>query len=101
MLFSGNKLFISEHNFFLGVFHQEASREILNQYISKQTENGKIVFKCTMCDKTNNRKHHLLNHVESVHFPNLFHYSCYYCEKEYKTRQKLDDHIRIIHNGIL
>ena len=84
---------------FLGLFQQETGREILNQYIAKQTEDGKIVFKCTMCEKTNNRKHHIINHVESVHFPNLFRYSCHYCEKEYKTKNSLDVHLSTVHRG--
>ena len=90
---------MSEGNFISRIVSARDRSRDTESYIAKQTEDGKIVFKCTMCEKTNNRKHHIINHVESVHFPNLFRYSCHYCEKEYKTKNSLDVHLSTVHRG--
>ena len=65
----------------------------MNEYVVKDLEEGRTVFKCTICQKSNFRKHHLINHVESVHFPEMFSYSCMYCGKDYKTQNSLNVHI--------
>ena len=42
-------------------------------------------------------KSNIVNHVESIHFPNLFIYTCQYCGKEYRTKNSLNVHISVNH----
>ena len=69
----------------------------MNEYVSKLIDSGKTVFQCKVCGKTNLRKHHIVNHVEAVHFPHMFKYSCHYCGKEYKSKNSLDVHVSTSH----
>ena len=78
---------------FVGV----GDRQILNEYVVKDLDGGRTVFKCTICHKSTFRKHHIVNHVESVHFPEMFRYSCIYCGKDYKTKNSLDVHVSTSH----
>ena len=69
----------------------------MNNYIVKETLGGRNIFKCTVCAKTNSLKANIVNHVESVHFPNVFIYTCKYCGKEYNAKNSLNVHISTIH----
>ena len=48
-------------------------RGVLVQYI-KRTEDNKS--ECTLCGQSNALRSNVLNHVESVHFPGSFLYTC-------------------------
>ena len=75
----------------------EPDRRVLYEYIKKEVINGKSVSVCTMCGKSNSQKHNIVNHVESVHFPNMFTYSCKYCGKTYNAKNSLHVHISTSH----
>ena len=64
----------------------EPDRSILHGHIKKEIINGKSVSVCTICGKSNSQKWNIMNHVESVHFPNMFTYSCKYCGKTCNAR---------------
>merc|ERR1712096_555603 len=49
------------------------NRNVLNQYIKKSANDlGQSVFECSLCGQKNSQRVAVLNHVESVHFPNSF-----------------------------
>ena len=52
-----------------------------------------LLFKCEICGKMGSRKAHVLNHVESTHFPYTFDYSCDICKKKMKTKKSLENHV--------
>ena len=59
-----------------------------------------IMFKCTLCGKTNAQKNNMLNHVEGIHFPKSFIYSCQYCDKTVKTKNALYQHVFNFHKHL-
>eukprot|EP00091_Calanus_sinicus_P003585 TRINITY_DN13755_c0_g1_i1.p2 TRINITY_DN13755_c0_g1~~TRINITY_DN13755_c0_g1_i1.p2 ORF type:complete len:113 (-),score=23.96 TRINITY_DN13755_c0_g1_i1:20-358(-) len=75
----------------------EPDRSILHEYIKKEIRNGKSVSVCTMCGKSNSQKWNIMNHVESVHFPNMFTYSCKYCGKTFNAKNSLYVHMSTSH----
>lgn len=75
----------------------EPDRSILHEYIKKEIINGRSISVCTMCGKSNSQKQNLLNHVESVHFPNMFTYNCKYCGKTYNAKNSLYVHMSTSH----
>ena len=84
--------------YFLGLSQPSADRSILNSYIVKECLEGKFVYKCTMCGKSSSVKPNIVNHVESVHFPNVFIYTCKYCGKMFPRSANLTRHLRT-HTG--
>ena len=46
----------------------------------EDTQGGGRVYCCTLCPKQGQLKHHILGHIENMHFPGCFVYSC----QEYK-----------------
>ena len=51
----------------------------LDEHIAKvpsETCPGKQVYICLLCQKSHNQRSHAQNHVESIHFPNKFVYTC-------------------------
>ena len=66
----------------------------LNAFIIWEESRGK--FKCAICGKLFSRKEHLWCHLESIHFPNSFLYSCDMCHKSFNTKNKLYKH-KIVH----
>ena len=76
---------------------KESDRSILHQYIKKENGSGRTLFVCSLCGKSNAQKSNLMNHVESVHFPNLFTYSCKYCGKVYNAKNSLNVHMSTSH----
>jgi len=75
----------------------EPDRSILHEYIKKELINGRSLCVCTMCGKSNSQKQNLMNHVESVHFPNMFTYNCKYCGKTYNAKNSLYVHMSTSH----
>ena len=72
-------------------------RSMLHEYVKKEIMNGKALFICSMCGKSNTQKINIVNHVESVHFPNMFTYSCKYCGKTFNAKNSLYVHISTNH----
>ena len=82
---------------FLGLNPPEPDRTILNDYIVKECREGRTIFKCTLCSNANSKKQTMVNHVESVHFPGTFLYTCKYCGKEYNAKNSLNVHVSTSH----
>jgi len=75
-----------------------AARKVFDQHMEKSTSpNGRPCYKCTLCGKENSHLNNLRNHIESVHFPGHFSYSCHHCEKTFKTKNVLCSHISHMH----
>jgi len=93
-----------EHNITMQEGHHgkgsEPDRSILHEYIKKEVIDGRPVSVCTMCGKSNNQKQNLMNHVESVHFPNMFTYTCKYCGKIYNAKNSLYVHMSTSHRDL-
>ena len=96
MLFSCSKIISLIFNY-IAWSGSEPDRSILHEYIKKEIINGKSVSVCTMCGKSNSQKWNIINHVESVHFPNMFTYSCKYCGKTYNAKNSLYVHMSTSH----
>ena len=76
--------------------------EDLWQYVGKNTdpEHSSKPFYCKLCNNfTGTRRGLTRNHVESIHFPGLFLYSCSLCTKTFKGRNALGVHMSTVHNN--
>ena len=94
---SSNPLIYDIHlSFSLGF---EPDRRMLNEYVKKEVINGRSVSVCTMCGKSNASRPNIVNHIESVHFPNTFTYTCKYCGKTFNAKNSLYVHISTGHRG--
>ena len=72
--------------------------QILTQYLVKETIGGLTVYKCQICGHSSaNNKSNVINHIESLHFPNLFTYPCKFCGEEKKTKKSLIRHVSNYH----
>merc|ERR1719354_336496 len=58
----------------------------------EDTQGGGRVYCCTLCPKQGQLKHHILGHIENMHFPGCFVYSCQICGMQLSTRNKLYKH---------
>ena len=67
--------------------------KLLYEYIVRHPEAGPKAHKCTICGKIGNDRGNLRKHVESLHFPGSFRYSCKYCQDEFDTKTKLNNHV--------
>merc|ERR1712150_420957 len=65
-------------------------RSILLKYIQQGQEG---LYACSMCGKSNAQKNNMMIHVESVHFPGMFVYSCKFCPKTLNTKKALYGHV--------
>ena len=65
------------------------SRDVLHEYIRK-CENK---FMCFLCEFSSTNRVHVLNHVESVHFPGSYKYQCDYCPKVLNTKNAKNVHM--------
>lgn len=54
-------------------------------------------FACTLCRRDFTRRDHVINHLESVHFPNSYEYNCMFCGMHFNTRNKLYKHTYKLH----
>jgi len=67
------------------------SPDELLQFVSKSEEDNK--FLCSFCGKFKAvRKGLVRNHIESIHFPGVFTYSCEICKKDFLGRNALAVH---------
>jgi len=63
----------------------------LLQFVRKDPTDSK--FYCTLCSKFSHQtRANTRNHVESKHFPNMFHYQCDQCEMSFNTKSNLAMH---------
>ena len=67
-------------------------RNILLKYVIQNSVGACASFQCTLCGKTNGQKNNIMNHVESIHFPDSFTYPCHLCDKIVKTKSALNLH---------
>ncbi|XP_023331615.1 transcription factor GAGA isoform X6 [Eurytemora carolleeae] len=71
-------------------------RKLLLNYLQRTN----VGFSCTICGKQNSQRGNSMNHVESVHFPNLFEYECYVCGKKANNYNSLQVHISTNHRNL-
>ena len=72
----------------------------VSSYIVKDTStssDGKTVHRCILCGKTGRDRSNLRKHVESVHFPSSFQFSCQYCGKVFHAKNSLYNHTSTHH----
>jgi len=76
----------------------DASKGTLSLYdYIVPSQNGSKPFKCSICEKESNDKGNLRKHVENIHFPGTFSYTCKYCNETLSTRNLLNVHISKFH----
>ena len=73
----------------------------LYDYIVSHLEAGQKAFKCTICGKVSAHKTNLRKHVENIHFPGLFTYTCKYCPETFPTKNLLNHHVTNSHRSNL
>jgi len=71
----------------------------LYDYIVSHLEDGQKAFKCTLCGKVSAHKTNLRKHVENIHFPGLFIYTCKYCPQTFPTKNLLNHHVTNSHRS--
>ena len=71
----------------------------LYDYIVSHLEAGQKAFKCTICGKVSAHKTNLRKHVENMHFPGLFTYTCKYCPETFPTKNLLNHHVTNSHRA--
>lgn len=52
----------------------------------------KDIYMCQICGKSFSRAVHVRDHVENVHFPNNFQYTCEVCDQVLKSKIALKNH---------
>ena len=67
--------------------------EELLAYVTENTDlNCELKWKCKICGKPGLNRRDIRNHVESLHFPDMFAYQCKICNMTMKSRKALDNH---------
>ena len=72
-------------------------KSVLKQYSAYNTITK--LYECTICEKSCSYKGNLMNHIESIHFPNAFVYSCKYCGKQFHNKNTLSIHLTRRHKN--
>jgi len=72
----------------------------LYQFVEKDVTVAGSSFYCTICLKKAPTRRDIRNHVESIHFPNMFQYDCQFCDKKLKTKKSKDWHMGSVHKDI-
>ena len=62
----------------------------LYQFVAHELE-GKGYY-CTICSKSLPKRMEVRNHIESIHFPDIFCYQCNVCAKEFRSKNALKVH---------
>jgi len=76
------------------------TRETLLEYIEKvYDDDGRAKFRCSICGTINGQRSHSENHVENIHFPGSFVYTCKHCDMMFNLRNKLYKHVNSAHKG--
>ena len=68
----------------------------LDQYV-KSFPNSKD-FQCGLCDFISNRAAKVKNHLEAIHFPGVYVYSCDLCDKTFNGRNAFGVHKTTVHS---
>merc|ERR1719220_1913388 len=68
----------------------------LYDYIVKD---GPQLHRCTVCGKVGKDRGNLRKHVENIHFPGSFTYSCKYCQETFTSRTHLNHHVTSLHKN--
>jgi len=68
----------------------------LDQYV-KSIPNTKD-YQCSMCEFVSNRPAKVKNHLEAIHFPGVFVYSCDLCDKTFNGRNAFGVHKTTVHS---
>ncbi len=71
--------------------------EDLLRYVRTQKNGNVNIFICNFCNKHFHRKGHGRDHVENVHYPDAFVYTCDMCDYQLKSRVALRNHIAVAH----
>jgi len=67
--------------------------EELLVYVTENTDlNSELKWMCKICGKPGLNRRDIRNHVESLHFPDMFAYQCKICLMTMKSRKALDNH---------
>merc|ERR1719483_811019 len=68
----------------------------LLQFLTRNSDN---IPTCGICFKFSNKTTTCVkNHIEAIHFPNHFMYSCPQCNKEFNSKKSLYNHKGRVHN---
>jgi len=68
----------------------------LYEYIVKD---GPQSHRCTVCGKVGKDRGNLRKHVENIHFPGSFTYTCKYCQQTFTSRTHLNHHVTSLHKN--
>jgi len=68
----------------------------LDQYV-KSFPNSKD-YQCALCEFISNRPAKVKNHLEAIHFPGVFVYSCDLCDKTFSGRNAFGVHKTTVHS---
>eukprot|EP00088_Acartia_fossae_P013059 TRINITY_DN16761_c0_g1_i1.p1 TRINITY_DN16761_c0_g1~~TRINITY_DN16761_c0_g1_i1.p1 ORF type:complete len:121 (+),score=38.66 TRINITY_DN16761_c0_g1_i1:3-365(+) len=52
---------------------------------------------CTLCMKAFSQQHSAVDHIESVHFPGSFVYTCEFCDQQFDNKMGYKNHLRRKH----
>ena len=72
-------------------------RKMLEDYIAKDFSSEDGGFLCIICNKSFNRKCHTVNHLENIHFPDVFKYPCKHCSIVFTSKNVLYKHVHKEH----
>jgi len=67
--------------------------ELLSYVVDNPDTMDKNKFMCQICGKTSNRRVHIRDHVENVHYPDRFVYKCELCMVQFKSKVSLKNHL--------
>ena len=72
-----------------------------DEYSSKHSlpkmEHEGVKYDCDQCDYQSQRKHRMIEHIQSKHEGVKF--SCGECDKQFSQKESLTDHIKFVHQG--
>jgi len=69
----------------------------LTKYMVKDEESRLSC--CSLCQFQSKIPAKVRNHLEAIHFPGIFIYSCNFCAKTFKGRNALGVHVSTVHNN--
>merc|ERR1719319_969655 len=72
-----------------------ATLSVLDEYITKDSATGN--FLCRTCGKSSKQKNCIRMHIEAIHFPGQFVYTCSICNKTFNGKNSLTVHMARSH----